>query len=165
MVLGARLLGQAAVIEKRSAAQSSTYGPESRGTPCHSEVVISDAPIDYPYVTEADILLALSQEGYERFAEGTREAIFFDPKLVTPRADIKPRQLPIPSFDASQKELGSVMAANVVILGACAASTSIVKRASLEKAIEMTVAKKHLSLNLKALELGWELGREVEAHA
>ncbi|MFQ5862513.1 MAG: 2-oxoacid:acceptor oxidoreductase family protein [Candidatus Brocadiales bacterium] len=164
IVLSAQLLGQAGAIEKKYVAQSSTYGPESRGTPCRAEVIISDEPIDYPYVTEADFLITLAQEGYDRFCADVRGAILFDPKGVSPDARVTTKQIPIPATEISSRELDSKAVANIVILSALVAHTSLVSKDSLKEAIEVTIGKKFRELNLKALELGWRLGLEVEAH-
>lgn len=164
VVLCARLLGQAGAIEKKYVAQSSTYGPESRGTLCRAEVIISEEPIDYPYVTETDFLIALAQEGYDRFSGNVTDAIIFDPKGVSPNARITTKHIPIPATGTSAKEFGSKAVANVVILSALAAHTSLVSKDSLKQAIEKTVGEKFHELNIKALELGWRVGLEVEAH-
>lgn len=164
VVLSARLFGQAGVIEKRYAAQSSTYGPESRGTLCRAEVIISDEPIDYPYVTEADFLIALAQEGYEKFSGNVKDAILFDPKVVSPRAGMTARHIPIPATEIVLKELGNKAVTNIIMLSALAGCTSLVSKESLTEAVRMTVGKDFYELNLKALELGWKLGLEVEAN-
>lgn len=165
VVLIARLLGQACALDKKYAAQSSTYGPESRGTPCRAEVVISGEPIDYPYVTEADFLIALAQGGYEEFSRDVRDTVLFDPKAVSPRAETAVRHVPIPAAETASRELGGRAASNVIMLSALAAYASLVSKESLAEAVRITVGEKFLELNLKALELGWRLGLEVEANA
>ena len=60
VVLAGVILGRAASLYSGlNATQSQSYGVESRGGYCRSEVIISDKPIDYPKITEgdADILL------------------------------------------------------------------------------------------------------------
>ncbi len=48
--------------------QSQSYGPEARGGASKSEVVISDAPIDFPKATAVDALLALTQEACDKYS-------------------------------------------------------------------------------------------------
>ncbi|HHT9134791.1 MAG TPA: 2-oxoacid:acceptor oxidoreductase family protein, partial [Candidatus Avalokitesvara rifleensis] len=160
-VLSARLLGQAGVIEKKYAAQSSTYGPESRGTLCRAEVIISDEPIDYPYITEADFLIALAQEGYEKFSDNVKDTILFDPKVVSPHVQTTTRHIPIPTTEIVLKELGNKTVTNIIMLSALAGCTSLVSKESLAEAVRITVGKEFYELNLKALDLGWRLGLEV----
>jgi 2-oxoglutarate ferredoxin oxidoreductase subunit gamma len=57
-----KILGVAAALhDKKNAVQTQSYGPESRGGACKSEIVLSDGEIHYPKVRSADVLVALSQ--------------------------------------------------------------------------------------------------------
>ncbi len=63
MVLAGRLLGKAAALfDGKEAVCTQTYGPEARGGASRADVVISDSPIDYPFVVEADVLAVFLQE-------------------------------------------------------------------------------------------------------
>jgi len=68
VVLAGYILGKAfAVYEGLEAVMTQSYGPEARGGSSSSNVVVSDEPIDYPFVLEPDVLILLSQEAYTRF--------------------------------------------------------------------------------------------------
>ena len=67
IILAGVILGEAATRAGHRAVQTQSYGPESRGGAARSEVVISSEEIDYPRVSYADVVVALSQEGYEKF--------------------------------------------------------------------------------------------------
>ena len=69
IILAGVILGEAATRAGHKAVQTQSYGPESRGGAARSEVVISSEPIDYPRVNEADVVVALSQEGYEKYGK------------------------------------------------------------------------------------------------
>ena len=43
------------------------FGPEARGGSSSAAVVLSNEPIAYPYVTQPDVLVVLSQEAYTRY--------------------------------------------------------------------------------------------------
>ena len=50
-VLAGNIVGKAASIyDKEFATLTQSYGPESRGGSCCAEIIIGDAPVDYPYV-------------------------------------------------------------------------------------------------------------------
>jgi len=68
IVLTGVILGEAAARAGFEAVQTQSYGPESRGGAARSEVVISTEPIDYPRVSRADVLIALSQSAYDSYA-------------------------------------------------------------------------------------------------
>ena len=44
-----------------------SYGPESRGGACRSELVVASGEIHYPGVRNADILVALSQSALSAY--------------------------------------------------------------------------------------------------
>ena len=46
-----------------------SYGPESRGGACSAQVTIADSEIHYPYIEQPDILVAMSQAGYEKYKD------------------------------------------------------------------------------------------------
>src|ERR1700740_2824126 len=69
VILSAIVLGKAASIyENGFATMTQNFGPEARGGACSAQLVISDEPVLYPYVTQPDIMVIMSQEAYNRFA-------------------------------------------------------------------------------------------------
>jgi 2-oxoglutarate ferredoxin oxidoreductase subunit gamma len=69
VILSAVVLGKAASIyENGFATMTQNFGPEARGGACSAQLVISDEPVLYPYVTHPDIMVIMSQEAYNRFA-------------------------------------------------------------------------------------------------
>ena len=65
IVLSGNIIGKAAsIFTEGFAVLTQNYGPESRGGSCTAEVVISDEPIDYPYVTKPQVQIILSQDAY-----------------------------------------------------------------------------------------------------
>jgi len=70
---GIILAEAASIIEGKHAVQSQSYGPEARGGASKSEVIISDAPIDYPKATIVDACLAMTQEAADKYANGIKK--------------------------------------------------------------------------------------------
>src|SRR5512136_3011541 len=69
MILAGIILAEAAAIyDGKMAVQTQSYGPEARGGASKSEVVIADGEIDHPEVLSADVVVALSQEAYNKYA-------------------------------------------------------------------------------------------------
>jgi 2-oxoglutarate ferredoxin oxidoreductase subunit gamma len=161
VVFVAQLLGRAGVLEGWCVSQSSFYGPETRGTLCYGEVILSRESIDFPFVTKPDILLTLCQEGYDRFARETIEFVFLDSGQVKPDPSVCVIHFPIPAEELAEREVGKRVVANLVGLAACCAKTGIVKKESLLKALEEMTEGPQRTTNLKALELGWELGTRL----
>ena len=155
IVLAGRLLGEAAVLfEGKEAVCTQSYGPEARGGASRTDVIIADEPIDYPFVTSADVLAAFFQEAYLKFADAVADdgMIVVDTGLVSPRED-DTRISGLPATEIAE-QLGSRLAANVVMLGYIAARTGIVSRDALENAIRAHVRPSVVELDLKALDAG-----------
>jgi 2-oxoglutarate ferredoxin oxidoreductase subunit gamma len=164
VVLAGTLLGNAAVKEGKWAAGSSSYGAQARGGNARSDVVISEGPIVYPHVIEADILVAMSQSAYNRYRNETAAngTIVFDEEMVVPAALEGIRQVGVAATAASMRELKTKQVANIVMLSACAALTGVAGRDAIEAVIHETVEERFRELNLKALALGFRLG-ELES--
>jgi len=162
LVLGGVILGHAAIHDGKYVAGSDSYGVRVRGGFALSDVVISDEPIVYPHVMEADILVPMAQEAYEDHIESVAPGAFviFDDQMVESRPRDNVKQVGIPATSSAIKELNQQQAANIVMLGALVAVTGIVSRESLEKAVEQNVGERFREMNLEAVKIGFRLGEE-----
>jgi len=158
IVLAGRLLGKAAALfDGKEAVCTQTYGPEARGGASRADVIISDRPVDYPFVTRADVLAVLFQEAYGKFRPDLRPGgtLIVDTGLVRPSADDE-NVCGLPATQIAE-DLGSRLATNVVILGYLIGKTGVVSRESVEEAIRATVKKQVIDLDMKALDAGISL--------
>jgi 2-oxoglutarate ferredoxin oxidoreductase subunit gamma len=161
VVLLGEILGHAAMLAGGWAAQSASYGAEARGSTCSSEVLISDSWIAYPKVAEADVPTALSQSGYDQYISQLRPQglVLFDVSLVIPKET--ECHYAIPATQLAREELENPIVANMIMIGALAEITQIVPKEKLVEAITARVPSRFLQLNLRAVELGGELGRKA----
>ena len=153
IILAGVILGEAATRVGFEAVQTQSYGPESRGGAARSEVVISDGPVDYPRVTSADVVVALSQPAYDRFAGDIAEggAVIVDESSVTAEgAEVQP-------FTATAQAVGHKIVTNIVMLGYLGARLNLIDPAVLEETVLKNVPKGTEELNRKALKAGIEL--------
>ncbi|MDH4267113.1 MAG: 2-oxoacid:acceptor oxidoreductase family protein [Deltaproteobacteria bacterium] len=157
-----KILGVAAVLhDKKNAVQTQSYGPESRGGACKSEIVLSDGEIHYPKVRSADVLVALSQTALDVYLKDLKPGGFLiiDPLTVlkeVPRSDIQ--VVKIPTAEIALKA-GNKRFQNMVALGALCQLTGAVSPQALERAIEESVPPKTLAQNLEAFQKGIEYVR------
>jgi len=161
VVLAGYILGKAAAIHGgREATLIQAYGPEARGGATSASVVISDEPILYPYVAEADVLVCMSQEGYTKFLPRLRPGgtLLYDDQLVHlgEGADGH-RILGVPATQLA-REAGRALVANIVMLGFLAATTGVVTREALAEAVRSSVPKGTEELNLGAFASGFAHG-------
>ena len=80
--------------------------------------------------------------------------------MVSPRSQEQVIQMGIPATSQAIVELNQKQSANIVILGAAAAITGMVSKDALVAAITENVSARFRDLNIKALELGYRLGKE-----
>ncbi|MFQ5635540.1 MAG: 2-oxoacid:acceptor oxidoreductase family protein [Gammaproteobacteria bacterium] len=160
MVIAGRLLGKAAALfDGKEAVCTQTYGPEARGGASRADVIISDGPVDYPFVTDADVLAVLFHEAYVRFRSRLRPGglLIVDTVLVKPFAEDE-NVCGLPATTIAE-ELGSRLATNIVILGYLVGKTGVVSRESVEKAIRATVKQRFIDLDMRALDAGVSLAQ------
>jgi len=73
VILMGIILGKAwALFEGKEAAMTQSFGPEARGGACSAQVVLEEGKVLYPYTTQADILVAMSQEAYNVYASSLK---------------------------------------------------------------------------------------------
>lgn len=159
MILAGIIMAEAASIYgDKNAAQSQSYGPESRGGASKSEVIISEQDIDYPKATSIDCMLALTQEACTKYHDDIKKdgILLVDSTYVTdlPEGDFKVISEPI--IETARDELGKIITANIISLGMIAELTGVVSRESIEQAVLSRVPPAFLDLNKKALAVGFD---------
>lgn len=158
IVLAGTLLGKAASLyDGREAVFTQSYGPEARGGASRADVIIDDEAVDYPYVTQPDVVAVLFQEAYLRFAGDLRPGglLIVEPDLVTPEPGVRALALPATRI---AEELGRRVVANVVLLGCLVSHARLVSRGAAEQAIRETVKPATVELNLEAFAAGFAHG-------
>ena len=161
VILSAIVIGKAGCIyENGFSTMTQAFGPEARGGACSAQVILSDEPILYPYVTRPDVLVVMSQEAYTLFTPQLKEngLLLIEQDLV--RVDAIPPGVRVYSIPATRiaEELGKRMVLNIVMVGFFGAVSGLLKPESLRDAIADTVPKAFVDLNLKAFDKGYEYG-------
>lgn len=166
VILSAVVLGKAASIyENGFATMTQNFGPEARGGACSAQLVISDSPVLYPYVTRPDIMVIMSQEAYNRFASELRPGgvLIIEEDLVRVsdlKGDLKVYSVPATRF---AEELGKRMVLNSVMVGFFTAVTKLLSADSVRKAMADSVPSASRELNLKAFDRGLAYRNSIEA--
>jgi 2-oxoglutarate ferredoxin oxidoreductase subunit gamma len=161
VILSAIVLGKAASIYQGAfATMTQNFGPEARGGACSAQLVVSDSPILYPYVTVPDILVVMSQEAYVRFASELKDGgIMIVEQDLVRVAGLK-QGVKVYSIPATRiaEELGKRMVLNSVMVGFFTAITQLLEPDAVRKAVADSVPPSFRELNLKAFEKGLEYG-------
>ena len=161
VILSAIVIGKAGCIfENGYSTMTQSFGPEARGGACSAQVILSNQPILYPYVTRPDILVTMSQEAYSLFTPQLKE----DGILIIEQDLVRVEKLPpgvrvygVPATRLAE-ELGKRMVLNIVMVGFFAAVTNVLEPDALREAVADSVPGAFCELNLKAFDKGFEYG-------
>jgi 2-oxoglutarate ferredoxin oxidoreductase subunit gamma len=160
VVLSGILMGTAATLfEDKKAVQTQSYSSELRGGSARAEVIISEEPVSDPQVRRPDILIALAEEAIPRYVDRIRSKglLVIDSDLVKGAKPGDYEILSVPATSIADKEMGNIIVANLIILGALIKKTGLLSVESMEKAIEVSVPKMVTALNLNAFRRGLQL--------
>jgi len=161
IILSGRIIGMAAAIyEGKQATLNQSYGPEARGSACSAQVIVANELIHYPYISKLNILVAMSQEAYQKFEPDlvpkglllTEEDLVKAPKI---RKDV--RHFSIPATRLAEK-IGRKIVANIVMLGFFTAMSDLFQQDSMKQAMLTCVPKGTEELNVNAFSAGYEYG-------
>jgi len=156
VILAAIIFADAAIEEGINAIQTQSYGPEARGGASKSEVIISRDEIKFPKVTDCDILLALTQNSYDKYiASLSKNGIL----VVDEGVNVNMDKLPI--LDTAQNKIGTPMVGNIVSVGALYAliGEDVISKDVMMRSIANRVPPVTVDKNMSAFEEGIKLIR------
>ncbi|MGB9236442.1 MAG: 2-oxoacid:acceptor oxidoreductase family protein [Terriglobales bacterium] len=161
VILAAIVLGKACSIHQgQYATMTQNFGPEARGGACSAQLILSDTPVLYPYVTQPDIMVVMSQEAYVKFRPELKDGgmLLIERDLV--RVSDVSKYARIFSVPATRiaEELGKRMVLNIVMVGFFTAVTRLLEVDAVRKAVADSVPASFRELNLKAFDKGYEYG-------
>ena len=131
------ILGNAAVEENLNALQTQSYGSESRGGACKSDVIISKDEILEIEIEQLDVLVAFSQPAYDTYIGKLRKSgiLIIEDDLIKPAENSRVEPYRIKATDIAYKKFGRKIMANTIILGFVTSVVSIVSKKSMESAV------------------------------
>jgi len=162
IVLAGQILGKAAALgDHRHSTLIQSYGPEARGGACSAQVIISENPIHYPDVRRPNILVCMSQSGFDSFFGllGLGGILLVDQDLVQ-RSEIDRDFFSIPSTRMAE-DLEKKMVANIIMVGFLTAITKAVSVDAARNAVTSSVPKGSEDLNITAFDKGCDYGLAV----
>ncbi len=160
------VLAESAVLyEGLNAVQSQSYGAAARGGATRTDVIISDATIDYPKVIQANLLVCLTQDAYNKFYEIIRPGglLITDTRYVKTHKKVDAQQKEIPIYNTVMEKIGKPIVFNIAMLGTLIGITELVAPESIMKVLESRIPSDFLEMNRQALDLGLALGAEYKS--
>jgi len=140
------------------------YGAQQRGGTSVANLVISDSEIDFPLVTSPDILLALTQEGFDAYAgKVTRShTIIIDSGNVQVPDEMQDVHiLSVPIEDMAVEATGNKQAMNMISLGIITKLSGLLPSSCVKEALTRRSPVRFLATNLKAFEKGFSLAKST----
>jgi len=164
LISAAIILSETAVVyEGLEAVQSQSYGAAARGGATRSDVIISDETIDMPKVFQPNVLICLTQQAYNRFSSIIRPGglLITDKRFVETTHKVDARKVELPLYQAVMDSIGKPVVFNISVLGALLALKPLVKPDSIIKMLGRKFPAAFLGMNKQALELGYEVGDQL----
>ncbi len=166
VITAAIILAEAAVIhENKNATQSQSYGAAARGGSTKSDIIISDNDIDFPEVTQPNILVCLTQDSYNSYSSIIRPGgtLLTDTRYVQTTRKVDAKQIELPMHANVMEKIGKPVVFNICVLGALIGITEVVRPASVMAAVASKVPKDFIDLNNRAFDLGLVLGAQYSS--
>ncbi len=149
------------LFEGLEIAQTQSYGAAARGGACQASLVVSDKPIGFIEVDNADILVAFNEVSFKTFITriNPNAVIFVDSTYISKDKyeDLPNAVYALDVTNIAEHQFKPFMA-NVIMLGFVAAILKDVDIRSIESAIKERLPGKMQEMNLAALRYGYERG-------
>ncbi|MCP5115845.1 MAG: pyruvate ferredoxin oxidoreductase [bacterium] len=161
VILAAMIIGKAAsIFEDGYATLTQSFGPEARGSACSAQVILSKEPILYPYLTQPDVMIAMSQDACAKFSPELKSGgtLLVEEDLV--RICTLPPGAKLAGVPATRlaEEIGKRLVLNIVMTGFFGAVTKLISPDALRKAVADSVPPGTEDMNLRAFDRGFEYG-------
>jgi 2-oxoglutarate ferredoxin oxidoreductase subunit gamma len=125
-------------------------------------VIISDDEIIYPEVTQADLLLCMSQEACNKYSHELKE----DGVLIVDSVNVErvptDQAYRVPITQIAEEATGRRITANMVALGLVVGLTGVVSHRAIEAAVSARAPQGTEAMNLKALAAGLMKAEELK---
>ncbi|MFH1406798.1 MAG: 2-oxoacid:acceptor oxidoreductase family protein [Candidatus Omnitrophota bacterium] len=156
------MLGYAALLQGKCVSVSASVAPAPQEGKVYCDVIMSNLPIDFPKIAEADILLALWGDAYSENIETLEKeaVVFYEPLFVKPVHTL--RHHAVAAREASQKELKSTRDASLVFLSCVVRATRVISLDALTKSVRVNVSPAALPASLKGMDLGIRIAKKVK---
>jgi len=165
VVMAGGILGHAAVLDGRNALQNQSYGSESRGGACRSDVIISDEQILELVPRQHDVLVAMSPPALARYLPDLKNGgilVYENSIEYDRRHGIE--AFGFPAVEVAEKIFKRSVVINVIMLGCLVGLASVVTCESMRLAIAAGVPPGTEEMNCAAFDNGFQRGEAESRH-
>lgn len=160
LIVAGMLLGHAATRHGLSVAQTQQYGISARGGYCQAEAVVSDEEIVYPKAAAPDIVIALSEEAFNKFIGKMKDdslLIYDSDSIKWDGTDPNVRGYGLTSL--TRNVCGSLQSLNICALGVLLACNEIVPVPVMEETVVDFFKGRNKENNIAILRKGFEIAK------
>lgn len=157
-----KILAYAGLMEGKEVSWMPSYGPEQRGGTANVTVIISDAKISSPILSEYDTAVILNQPSLEKFESKIKPGgtLIYDSYGIT----IPPQRKDINIYriDAMEAaaEMKNAKGFNMIVVGGLLKIRPVVSVENVIQALQKTLPERHqhlISMNEEAIHKGMEV--------
>lgn len=161
-ILAAIVLAEACgIFEGKKVVQTQSYGPEARGGASRADLIIADEEILYPKARQLDLLACLSQLACDCYTPDLKmDGIQLVDSFYV-RQCYREKVFSLPFAQTARENFGRELFTNIILLGSITSIAGIVRLESLKQAVKNRVPGHTIDLNLRALEIGANLGAKA----
>jgi len=161
IILAGKLLAQTAMKAGKEVTFMPAYGAEVRGGTSNCMVTIANTPIASPLVGRPDSLIAMNKASLNKFAPRIKRGglLIMNSSLIDNKPNLDGVNVLAVPADELAVQLGSIKAANMVVLGAYLKKRQIFSPDSAADCLAEVLAQRYhetIPLNAKALRAGAE---------
>ena len=164
ILLTGYLLGKAFIEEGYYVVNSETYSAETRGGFSRSDLIIikGEEEPDLIRISNADIAIFMYPEQMEAYSSLVSDdaTVFIDSTFASKPYKPWGKVYLYPFTDVAREKLDTSRVANIVALGYFIAKTGLLSLETVEKIIKSNVKKSWVTINLKAVKLGYDEGKK-----
>ena len=160
LLFSGKVLAYKGLTDGKNVSWLPSYGPEMRGGTANCSVIISDAPVGSPIVSNPDVLIAMNLPSLDLYEDKVVSGgmIFVDSSLIerkVNRTDVKVFYVPATKL-ASENKIEKL--ANMIIMGKVFKETGAFSdEEGVNNALKKVISAKHadmLEINLNAMRIG-----------
>jgi 2-oxoglutarate ferredoxin oxidoreductase subunit gamma len=157
LIVAGVLLGLAATRHGLYVAQTQSYGVSARGGYCHAEAVISEEEILYPKPAAPDIVVALSEEAFNKFYGKLKDnaLLIYDSDAIT-WSGAKQNVVGYPLTSLTRSS-GSLRSLNICTLGVMLAYKEVVPAQVMQDTLADFFRGKNSEKNIEIFNKGFDL--------
>lgn len=162
ILFSGKFIANKGLIEDKNVSWLPSYGPEMRGGTASCSVIVSDAQVGSPIVSNPDVLIAMNLPSLDKYEKTVKPngIIVLDSSLIerkVERTDVKAVYVPATKL-AGDNDIPTL--ANMIIVGKVLKEIGEYDEDSILTTLKKIISAKHadmLDVNLKAIKLGSEL--------